>query len=654
MECKNRQLVKIMKEICLEYGIAFQGFSSDWIIQLTANCRTMFIYGYKFPNNNAAIEQICNDKSALSDILTAHKIPHVPHSYFSSPNNQQYTPSQSNSNKMQSFLQEYGKIVCKPNAGTEGFNVLKVSSQKDLEFASNEIFSRSGDMSISPYRKIQAEYRVIIVNSSVGVIYEKKRPFVTGNGHDSIKHLIEKDATLLGVEIDDELDVFSVPDADEIVEVSWKHNLGRGAHPVIVTDISKMEILSDLALSCVVALDAEFMSIDIVEDECGFEVLEINSGVMMENLARSNPENYEIAKNIYKKAILHYLNMDTPQYNYFTQRSGKTNDALPVLEKIARERGAQIIPDKEKGNFAVFVFKNGKRFVAKDSPFNLNYAGSISLCINKAACACLLHDRGFQIPKQQYFTLKASPETTLLELSRCFEKPDERLGFGFPMIVKPNGLSQGTGVFKVSNSKEGLLASRSILAMKEKIVLLQECCSGSDYRIVVLNGQVIQAYERIPFHVVGNGHDTIRTLLQKQADAFEKANRCKKVDTEDIRLLRNIINQGFTLNTVLNAGVICRLQDVANLSSGGTARDKTNQISPYYSKLAIRIAESLNLILCGIDIVAKDITDMNNTDYYVLEVNSAPILDNHAFEGKKQEKCVEEVYGKIFDFLESL
>lgn len=107
MECKNRQLVKIMKEICLEYGIAFQGFSSDWIIQLTANCRTMFIYGYKFPNNNAAIEQICNDKSALSDILTAHKIPHVPHSYFSSPNNQQYTPSQSNSNKMQSFLQEY-------------------------------------------------------------------------------------------------------------------------------------------------------------------------------------------------------------------------------------------------------------------------------------------------------------------------------------------------------------------------------------------------------------------------------------------------------------------------------------------------------------------------------------------------------------------
>jgi glutathione synthase/RimK-type ligase-like ATP-grasp enzyme len=581
----------------------------------------MFIHGYKFPNNNAAIEQICNDKSALSDLLSAHRIPHVPHSYFSSSYNKQNPPPQDNRKRMQSLLQEYGKIVCKPNAATGGYGVFKVSSQRELEFASQEIFSASEAMSISPYRKIQAEYRVIIVNASVGVIYEKK---------------------------------FRVPDADEIVEVSRKHNLEQGARPVIVTDVFKTEILSELALSCVAALDAEFVSVDIVEDECGFEVLEINSGVMMENFAASNPENYEIAKNIYQKAILHYLNMDTPRYQYSNQRPGKTNLVPPVLEETARERGVQMIPDKEKGNFAIFVFKNGKRFVAKDHPLNINYAGSISLCINKAACARFLHDMGFQIPRQKTFARKADPDITLSDLSRCFENPEERLGFGFPMILKPNGLSQGTGVYKVFNAKDGLLAARNVLALKEKTILLEEYCPGSDYRIVVLNGQVIQAYERIPFHVVGNGHDTIRTLLQKQADAFEKANRDKTVDTEDPRILRNIIHQGYTLNTVLNAGVICTLQDVANLSLGGTARDLTDRISPYYSELAISIAESLNLKLCGIDIIAKDITDMNRADYYVIEVNSAPILNNHAFDGKKQEKYVKELHGMVFDFLESL
>lgn len=104
MEGNSRKLVKIVKEICKEHGITFQGFSYDWILQLTANCRTMLIYGYKFPNNNAAIEQICNDKSALSDILSAHNIPHIPHSYFISPKNKEYIPSQGNRDKMQVFL----------------------------------------------------------------------------------------------------------------------------------------------------------------------------------------------------------------------------------------------------------------------------------------------------------------------------------------------------------------------------------------------------------------------------------------------------------------------------------------------------------------------------------------------------------------------
>lgn len=651
---ESRQLVKIVKEICQDNDISFQGFSYDWILQLNANSRTMYIYGYKFPNNNAAIEQICNDKSALSDILTAHKIPHIPHHYFMSPNNKQYTDPNGNWEAMRSLLRQYGKVVCKPNTGTGGHFVFKVSTQKDLEYSVHEIFSKSRALSISPYREIRAEYRIVIANSNVGVIYEKRRPFVIGNGLDSIKRLIEKDESLSDVEIDNDVDISRIPDTDEIVEISWKHNLGQGAHPVIVTDILKKETLTELALSCAVALEAEFMSIDIVENEHGLEILEINSGVMMENFAKSSPQNYALAKGIYEKAILGYLGMDNPKYKYIVQRPRNTHFVLPVLEEVARERNVQIIPDKEEGNFAIFVFKNGNRFVAKDYPFNINYAGSISLCTNKAACASFLREMGFQVPKQKYFVKKSKLDITLSELSKHFEAPNELLGFGFPMILKPNGLSQGTGVFKVSNPKDGLLAARHVLSLKENLFLLQEYCPGSDYRIVVLNHQVIQAYERIPFHIVGNGHDTICTLLQQQARAFEEAGRDKKVDIGDNRILRNILEQGYSLSTVLKAGVTCKLQDIANLSLGGTTLDKTNQISPYYSDLAIRIADNLNLKLCGIDIIAKDITDVHNMDYSVLEVNSAPGLDNYVFYGKKQEDYVKNLYSMIFDYLESL
>lgn len=654
MKGDRRQLVKIVKEICQEHNISLQSFSDEWILELTTNSRTMYIYGYKFPNNNASIEQICNDKSALSDILNAHNIPHVPHYYFISPNNQLDMDPNGDCGKMQALLHQYGTLVCKPNAGTGGRNVYKVSSRRELEHYSHEIFSKSRAMAVAPYREILAEYRIIIVNSNVGVIYTKIRPSVTGNGVDSIKRLIEKNFSLAGVEIDDELDILRIPVPGEIVEVSWKHNLGQGAHPVIVSDDAKKEELTTLALSCADILEAEFMSIDIIEDECGLEILEINSGVMMENFAKSSFQNYLIAKDIYEKAIIKYFGIYTQKNKYFIQKPRVTHFVLPVLEKIARERNIQIIHDKEEGNYAIFVFQNGKRFVAKDYPFNINYAGSISLCTNKAACASFLNQMGFQVPKQKYFVKKEDINVTILELIKHFENPNDMLGFDFPMIIKPNGLSQGTGVFKITNAKDGLMAAHNILSLKDKIFILQEYCQGSDYRVVVLNNQVIQAYKRIPFQIIGNGSDTIESLLQEKIKSFEEAERDKKVNVDDRRILQNIANQGYNINSILDDGVICRLQDVANLSLGGTTEDKTDQISPFYSDLAIKIADSLNLKLCGIDIIAKDITDIHNTDYTILEVNSAPGLDNYAYNGQEQAKYVKRLYSMVFDYLEQI
>lgn len=650
----TRQLVKIVKEICTENTIDFKDFSDEWILQLSANGRKMFIYGYKFPNNNASIEQICNDKSALSDILAIHKVPHVEHYYFMSPNNEQYTGENGDWNRMEELLCKYKRVVCKTNTGSGGRNVFKVDSQKKLEVAIHNIFSKTKSLCIAPYRTIKSEYRVIIVNSNIGVIYEKRRPFIIGNGIDTIQHLIKNDDTLSTLDIDSDIDLYYIPALQEKVEVSWKHNLGQGAKPVVVSDSFLQERLSALALSCVLALDIEFASVDIIESEYGLEILEVNSGIMMENLAKSSPANYAIAKEIYKKAIFSFLKMDDPKYKYFVQKPQKRHFVLPVLEEIAQLRNVQIIPDKEEGNFSIFIFNDGKRFIAKDYPFNINYAGSISLCTNKAACSGFLETMGFQVPKQKYFVKKSDIEVTLAELRRHFDDPSNLLGFEFPMIIKPNGLSQGVGVYKISNPEEGMVAAKKIMSLKEKIFLLQEYCEGHDFRIVVLNGKVIQAYERIPFHIVGNGCDTIERLLEEKISSFEASGRDKLVDISDSRIIKNIIKQNYTLQTILNVGEICRLQDIANLSLGGTTEDKTENISPYYAQIAIEIAQSLNLKLCGIDIVARDITDSCNTDYSILEVNSAPGLDNYVYKGNQQEDYVKELYSMVFDFLETM
>ena len=656
MDNAGRQIVKIIKEICEENSIEFKSFSYDWILQLSANNKTMFIYGYKFPNNNAAVEKICNDKAAMSDVLKEHCIPHVEHFYFMSPNNKQYTGINGDWNRMTSLLTKFEKLVCKSNNGTGGRNVYKVENQKDLEIAVHQIFLNTNSMSISPYVSIKAEYRVILVNSKVGVIYQKKRPFVIGDGLKTVHTLIELDRSLDAVNIDSDINLEFIPEQGELVEVSWKHNLGQGASAFVVSDMKLRDMLTDLALSCALTLDIGFASVDIVENIWGeFQILEVNSGVMMENFSKISDENYNIAKGIYREAIIDYLKLDDPKYQYTIEKPIKQHFVLPVLQSIAHERGVTIIPDKEEGNFSIFVFNNGRRFVAKDYPFNINFSGSISLCTNKAACTEFLSRMGFKTPKQKYFVRKQKVEITLNELKKCFTSPVELLGFDFPMIIKPNSLSQGIGVQKIYTIEEGIVSAKKILNLKgkEKLFLLQEYCEGHDYRIVVLNNEVIQAYERIAFHIVGDGINSIQDLLTSKVETFKKANRDKIVDIADQRVLRNIQKQGFTLDDILPCGVLCKLQDISNLSLGGTTIELTSQIAEFYKNLAVNIAKSLNLQLCGIDLIAENISSPYNTDYFILEVNSAPGLDNYAFDGVKQEEYVKDLYRKVFSFLET-
>lgn len=105
-----------------------------------------------------------------------------------------------------------------------------------------------------------------------------------------------------------QLDYWRVPKINEIVTVSWKHNLAQGSKPDIDLPIEIKAQLKDIALHTATALDINFASIDILVDENNnYMVLEINSGVMMEKFSRESCENYIIAKSIYSDAIKHYF-----------------------------------------------------------------------------------------------------------------------------------------------------------------------------------------------------------------------------------------------------------------------------------------------------------------------------------------------------------
>ncbi len=312
--------------------------------------------------------------------------------------------------------------------------------------------------------------------------------------------------------------------------------------------------------------------------------------------------------------------------------------------KLAKKIKAKLTLEPEYGFVGHLAFANGKATIFRDTAFNINALGSVEIAKDKGYTSFFLNEFGFRVPK--WLTVYNKKLNKNVEIKR-----NTNHGYkfakqvGFPVIVKPNDKSKGEGVFKVHNREEYFIAAKHILE-KNRVMLIQEFCEGRDFRIVVLDGEVISAYERTALTVVGNGKSSIKELLQELQTEFEKTGRDTIIDITDVRLRLNLKRNKLTFKSVLPDKRELKLLDNANLSSGGSAFDYTDIIHDDFKKLAIAITEKMCLKLCGVDILALDITKPIK-DYNIIEINAAPGLDNYAFIGRKQDKLVDELYLKI-------
>ena len=201
------------------------------------------------------------------------------------------------------FKYKNKKIVCKINNGTGGKDVYYIENKKALELAVHKIFSKDQYIALSPFYDIKNEYRAIILNNKVKLLYKKERRFIIGDGTSTLLKLIANKFTdLKKIDLTD-IPVNKILAKDEKYYICWKHNLGLGAIPKIVTEKNIYDSVEKLALSAYNAIGGKFVSVDIIETENELKVLEINSGIMMESFSNQNDENYNIAKNIYAEAV---------------------------------------------------------------------------------------------------------------------------------------------------------------------------------------------------------------------------------------------------------------------------------------------------------------------------------------------------------------
>ena len=326
-----------------------------------------------------------------------------------------------------------------------------------------------------------------------------------------------------------------------------------------------------------------------------------------------------------------------------------------MLKQLGDEESIEVDIEPKWGYVGRITRVDGKYSYFRGTNFDLNGLGSMEIARDKGYASHYLEKSGYNIiPTGTFFSprfaqhLKSADDPNAAYEYAC--------KIGFPVIVKPNSLTQGQGVC-VANNKQTFQRAVNRVSKMDRVYLVQPLMSGHDYRVVVLDDDVISGYERLALSVTGDGTSTITELLQKKQIEFKKTGRDTVIKQADFRIDDKLKRQNLTRASILESAQKVDLLDNRNLSTGGDSLDVTGKIDPSYMDLCRKITRDMGLRYCGVDLmvqgdITKPLSPENN--YAVIEVNAAPGIDNYAKSGKEQQLIVAEMYRRILRVLAGL
>ncbi|WP_234266292.1 cyanophycin synthetase [Hydrogenophaga sp. NFH-34] len=203
---------------------------------------------------------------------------------------------------------------------------------------------------------------------------------------------------------------------------------------------------------------------------------------------------------------------------------------------------------------------------------------------------------------------------------------------GLPVVLKPQDGNQGKGVTVNIVSRDHLEAAYRVAAEIGQ-VMVEKFLPGSDFRLLVVGDKLVAAARRDPPHVIGDGEHTVRELVDqvntdpRRGDGH--ATSLTKIRIDDIALARLQI-QGLSPDGVPEAGHRVVLRNNANLSTGGSATDVTDDVHPEVAARAVTAARMIGLEICGVDVVCETVgRPLEEQSGGIVEVNAAPGLRMH-------------------------
>ncbi len=287
------------------------------------------------------------------------------------------------------------------------------------------------------------------------------------------------------------------------------------------------------------------------------------------------------------------------------------NPYARIIVDEARRRGISVeVLDAQAGYFRLSY--GGRAVICRESLTELTSAIAMSRCDDKAVTRRLMAQAGLSVPRQQPV---GSARDNAAFLAECGS-----------LVVKPARGEQGRGISVDVRDCEHLDASIDDARQVDADVLLEEFVEGQDLRIIVIDYRVVAAAVRRPPRVRGNGEHTVRELIERQSRRRQAATAGESRIPIDAEMQRCLDREGLTLGDVPEEGRDIEVRRTANLHTGGTIHDVTDELGLKLVEAAVRAARALDIPVVGMDFI---VPDPSGDEYWIIEANERPGLANH-------------------------
>lgn len=330
------------------------------------------------------------------------------------------------------------------------------------------------------------------------------------------------------------------------------------------------------------------------------------------------------------RLLNHLIYHSEPDFDFVTEHETKV---IKVAERLAfgpstgsivheaNRRGIPVLRlDPRRSLVQLGHGKYQKRIWATVTSETANIA--VDVASNKELTNRLLHEIGIPVPQSQ---IVSNADQAVRAASRI----------GYPVVLKPLDGNHGRGVF-VNLADEDEVREFFPAAYDESRggqILVESFITGKDYRILVVNNEVVAVAERVPAHVTGDGESTVRALIERENQDPRRGVGHEKILTRiaiDSQTEEVLERAGMTLDDIPGDGQFVQLKLTGNMSTGGTSIDRTDDIHTDNIEIARQAAMVVGLDIAGIDLITSDISrSIREIGGGICEVNAGPGFRMH-------------------------